>query len=144
MRHSLSILLAVCLGGVFSNSPVRAQNSVRVAAPNDLAQPLPIGPAVSSGPVVSSYPNSTPSGYAPISPRPIPRYPVIKPLHDGPFITELRAAISVHNWEPDGTPKPLGIGNVWTEFKFAFGSGRQFYGTSDSTEGHFYRTRIRE
>jgi hypothetical protein len=45
-----------------------------------------------------------------------------------------------HNCAPDGCPKPIGCGNGWTEFKYVFGSCRQFFGTSESTVGHGYHT----
>lgn len=47
----------------------------------------------------------------------------------------------VHNHAPDGTLKPVGAGNAWTEFKFAFGSARQFFGTAGATVGYGRWTR---
>jgi len=41
-----------------------------------------------------------------------------------------------HECAPDGCLKPIGCGNHWTEFKFIFGSCRQFFGTAWSAEGH--------
>ncbi|HKA06207.1 MAG TPA: hypothetical protein VKD71_03040 [Gemmataceae bacterium] len=40
-----------------------------------------------------------------------------------------------HECAPDGCPKPIGCGNHWTEFKFIFGSCRQFFGTAGSAIG---------
>jgi hypothetical protein len=45
-----------------------------------------------------------------------------------------------HNCAPDGCPKPIGCGNVWTEWKFIFGSCRQYFGSAESTVGHGYNT----
>ena len=45
-----------------------------------------------------------------------------------------------HNCAPDGCPKPIGCGNAWTEWKFVFGSCRQFFGSAQSTVGHHYNT----
>ncbi|WP_020475279.1 hypothetical protein [Zavarzinella formosa] len=36
---------------------------------------------------------------------------------------------------PHGTPTPIGCSTFYTEFKFVFGSCRQFFGTGDSTPG---------
>jgi hypothetical protein len=36
---------------------------------------------------------------------------------------------------PDGCPSPLGCGTAYTEFKFVFGSCRQFFGTGGSAPG---------
>ena len=48
-----------------------------------------------------------------------------------------------HNCAPDGCPKPIGCGNGWTEWKFIFGSCRQFFGTAQSSIGHGYGTDVR-
>ena len=40
-----------------------------------------------------------------------------------------------HECAPDGCPKPIGCGNHWTEFKFIFGSCRQFFGTAGASVG---------
>lgn len=40
-----------------------------------------------------------------------------------------------HECAPDGCPKPIGCGNHWTEFKFIFGSCRQFFGTDGASVG---------
>ncbi|MCE9531218.1 MAG: hypothetical protein K8T89_08875 [Planctomycetes bacterium] len=53
-----------------------------------------------------------------------------------------REKIEFHQAAPDGIPFPVGSGNAWTEFKYVFGSSRQFYGTAESTEGHLRRTYI--
>jgi hypothetical protein len=47
----------------------------------------------------------------------------------------------VHDWAPDGTPKPVGAGNFYTEFKWIFGSARQFFGTAGATVGYGRGTR---
>jgi hypothetical protein len=47
----------------------------------------------------------------------------------------------VHSWAPDGTPKPVGAGNFYTEMKWIFGSARQFFGTAGATVGYGRGTR---
>jgi hypothetical protein len=47
-----------------------------------------------------------------------------------------------HRYEPDGVPTPVGAGNCFTEFKYVFGSARQYFGTADASVGHLYNTRV--
>ncbi len=47
-----------------------------------------------------------------------------------------------HICAPDGCPTAVGCSNAWTEFKFVFGSCRQFFGTADSTEGCCNKTTV--
>ena len=47
-----------------------------------------------------------------------------------------------HRREPAGCPNPAGCGNVWTDFKFMFGSCKQYFGTGDSAQGCWNRTTV--
>ena len=40
-----------------------------------------------------------------------------------------------HIRAPYGVPTPLGCGNLWTEYKFVFGSCRQYFGTGQASTG---------
>jgi hypothetical protein len=57
------------------------------------------------------------------------------PSHPG-----IRQWMANHRREPDGVPHPMGSGNAWTEFKFVFGSARQFYGTAEASDGVWCKT----
>ena len=54
----------------------------------------------------------------------------------------VRQKIATHRCEPDGCPTPLGCGNLWTEFKYVFGSCRQFFGNDEATEGCLHKTNV--
>ncbi len=60
---------------------------------------------------------------------------IVQRFFDRPFFTN-------HSCAPDGCPTPVGPGNAWTEFKFVFGSARQYFGDADSSRGHFYKTTV--
>jgi len=47
-----------------------------------------------------------------------------------------------HQCEPDGCPTPVGSSNIWTEYKFVFGSATQFFGSADATYGHWRKTTV--
>jgi hypothetical protein len=57
------------------------------------------------------------------------------------FKAAWREKIANHRVEPDGVPTPIGVGNFWTEFKYVFGSGRQFWGTDEATEGIWHHAK---
>jgi hypothetical protein len=56
--------------------------------------------------------------------------------------TGLRQWLVNHRHEPDGCPLPSGCGNAYTDFKFAFGSCRQFFGTGDAAQGCWNKTEL--
>lgn len=58
------------------------------------------------------------------------------------FSEKLHAKYNKHICAPDGCPTPLGCGNWYTEFKFAFGSCRQFFGTGEATKGVANHARV--
>ncbi|MCX7665193.1 MAG: hypothetical protein N2112_06585 [Gemmataceae bacterium] len=61
----------------------------------------------------------------------------------GWFGANLREAYLQHICAPDGCARPIGCGNFWTTKKFIFGSCRQFFGTSESVDGHHRGSFIR-
>ncbi|HJZ56069.1 MAG TPA: hypothetical protein VKE74_13970 [Gemmataceae bacterium] len=94
-----------------------------------------------------AYGEAKPAGYAVRPPGPIPVSATGcpngtcngagGPAAGGSFGTRLGYALldENHNCAPDGCPKPIGCGNFWTEWKFIFGSCRQFFGTAGATTG---------
>jgi len=88
-----------------------------------------------------SYPN--PPGYVPRVGPPDYEIPQSHPRL-GLIKSKFRDMLADHRREPDGIPRPIGAGNAYTEFKAAFGSARQFFGTADASEGHWRRTYVPE
>jgi len=68
--------------------------------------------------------------------------PPAGPTKKEQFKMAARERLAVHRCEPDGCPTPIGCGNLYSEFKFVFGSCRQFFGTAGSTEGHLHKTYV--
>jgi hypothetical protein len=64
--------------------------------------------------------------------------------YDGqnPYINNFVAKVNRHRCEPAGCPKPVGCSNTWTEFKYVFGSCRQFFGSSEATRGIWHNTHV--
>ena len=81
----------------------------------------------------------------PLSPMPVPpllstmpAYIIPAPIRDpelAPPRSHFHEWLAFHRREPMGIPTPVGAGNGWTEFKYVFGSARQFFGTADSSVG---------
>jgi hypothetical protein len=72
-----------------------------------------------------------------VPPPPTPVGPgyVASPKAYGPFAEKVRTKLAIHRRSPSGVPTPIGSGNAWTEFKFVFGSSRQFFGAGDASQG---------
>jgi len=57
-----------------------------------------------------------------------------------PSHPRIRQWMANHRREPEGIPHPMGADNAWTEFKFVFGSTRQFMGAAEASEGVWCKT----
>jgi hypothetical protein len=115
---------------------------------NRQAPPLPppgLGSEVSASPlspgIVSPYISSAPmivNGYL--------VYPTNRPTHTLPIHDRTKKGPArlwwdyvrspQHQAEPEGTWNPVGAGSFWTDFKFAYGSSRQFLGSAESAPVH--------
>ena len=122
MRSIYSLLAMACLNGLAS--------SAKAVEPPLLPAPASCGPT-SPQPALVNPANST---AAPSSRRPglVGRF--------NNLVT--RATSPEHRREPDGCPTPIGCGNFYTEFKFVFGSCRQYFGTGDSSRGNCSTTTV--
>ena len=52
-----------------------------------------------------------------------------------PYREPFQTMLNEHIGAPSGIINPIGSGTFYTDFKFMFGSCRQFFGTSDSAPG---------
>jgi len=100
---------------------------------------LPLSARAEHKEPLPSYPN--PPGYVPRAADENYQLPQSHPKL-GLFKSRLRDKAAAHRYEPDGVPRPIGAGNAYTEFKYVFGSARQFFGTGDASEGHWHRTYV--
>lgn len=67
--------------------------------------------------------------------------PTLQPrTYREPFQTMLNEHINA----PSGCNSPLGCGTLYSEFKFVFGSCRQFFGTGDSIPGTVFTPHNRQ
>jgi hypothetical protein len=127
----------VVLGGVLVGSAVWADTPPTLTTPfpaptlNSSIMPGIILPETSEP---FPLPGSAPPWYAPAK----------RKVYEGqsPFVNSVVGKVNRHRCEPDGCPTPLGCGNLWTEFKFAFGSCSQFFGTGEATRGVLHKTRV--
>lgn len=97
---------------------------------------LPLSPGVVT-PYISSAPMIV-NGYL--------VYPTNRPTHTLPkHDTTKKGPVRLwwdyvrspqHQAEPEGTWNPVGAGSFWTDFKFAYGSSRQFLGSAESAPVH--------
>jgi hypothetical protein len=103
-------------------------SATALAAPPATSAPGGTGVIVSPQPA----PGSQVLGQPMISPAPyvVDESDTLSPSHP-----RIRQWMANHRREPYGIPHPMGAGNAWTEFKFVFGSNRQFMGTAESSEG---------
>lgn len=96
-------------------------------APKPAAEPIPLPGQITVAP-------STPIiGYGDFA-SPGSRHDQAKAKH--------QEKINNHRRAPDGCPTPVGCGNFYTEFKYIFGSCRQFFGTGDASVGCLKKTRL--
>lgn len=137
-------LSAICWGLLAMNAS--AADSVIPAAPLEADRTLPPSAAVPLlPPPIATAPAQPfiiqgPVMISPYVPPPPPKaapHPAINTIK-----THVREWLANHRREPDGIPTPVGCGNAWTEFKFVFGSCKQFWGTSDATEGCGKKTTV--
>lgn len=127
----MMVWIAVVCGGL-SVSAVNAGDPIggRKAMPYSPGQWVaPTG----TDPLLNPPPTLVGSSYSPSEHR-SPKKEQIK--------ANVRQKITTHRCEPDGCPTPLGCGNVWSEFKFVFGSCRQFFGNDEATEGCLHKTTV--
>jgi hypothetical protein len=139
--------------GFQAPAPVTAAPAPVLTTPAPI--PLPPGGTVVVPPLVPLYvpvlppvvPPATPAVVLPdgatrIIPIPVPALDGTIRFGPGTTLGErLQYWSLVHNHAPDGTPKPVGTGNFYTDMKWIFGSSRQFFGTAASTVGHGRNTR---
>lgn len=124
--------------------------AVLAAVPN-LSLAADPAPAPAQPMVIQSYPATTvdsaqsaayPMKHGrPLPPGAIPAPPPYPVKHET-LRTKFLAWRAYHNHEPDGVPTPVGPSSLYTEFKYAFGSARQFFGTAEAAEGHLRGTYV--
>ena len=150
MRRAYFWLAAAAItgiaGGLSAADPVPVKKDVQPLSSSfadPIVSPLPLPPATCA-PSTTAAPSPTASG-APIIVNGYLVYPTNRPTHTLPIYNVHKGPARMwwdyvrspqNQSEPDGAMTPVGVGSFWTEWKFAFGSSRQFLGSVDSAPVH--------
>jgi hypothetical protein len=141
MRRAYYWLAAAAMTGMASASQAADPASTRMGT-DPVVAPLPLlavpDPLLPPAPTPLSSP-------APIIVNGYLVYPTNRPTHTLPAYNVLKGPVRTwwdyvrspqHQAEPDGAMTPIGSGSFWTDWKFAYGSTRQFLGSVDSAPVH--------
>jgi hypothetical protein len=159
MQRTIRILMIIC--GALSGLTAQAQTPLQVPDLPPVPMPPPAPYTAPSTPIPST-PMQMPVIYGarpyagpmlpptvvlavPPAPYPIGRIPQPAPppppKKTGVFHWVYDKTFGpVHQREPDGVPFPVGCSNIWTEYKYFWGSATQFFGSADATYGHWHKT----
>ncbi len=107
--------------------PIPPAMPIPAPAPKPAAEPIPLPGQITVSPTIpgsSCADSASPGG----------KHEYAK--------AKLQEKINNHRRAPEGCPTPVGCGNWYTEFKYVFGSCRQFFGTGDASVGCLKKTKL--